>query len=170
MGLLTGTAAVTLLTGCGAGHGSTANAAGTTTTATAAHQVQGRVGSLVLEDGYVPEAASPDVAAAYLTILNKGDTSARLTAVSSDIARTVMPMTETTSGGVGSMAPLKNVVVPAHGTFRFRPGAAHLMLEQPVPAPTTGTSLTLTMTFSPAGSVTVSLPVVPIGATGPTTG
>ncbi|HEV7186658.1 MAG TPA: copper chaperone PCu(A)C [Blastococcus sp.] len=158
---------VTLLAGCGDGRAPTAHAAGAAgATSTTAHHVQGRVGTLLIEDGYVPEAASPDVAAAYLTIVNTGGTPARLTAVTSDAAGTVMPMTENTSGGVGSMAPLPDVVVPAHGSFRFRPGAAHLMLEQPHPAPRAGGTVTLILTFAPAGAVTVSLPVTPIGATG----
>ncbi|HEV7210469.1 MAG TPA: copper chaperone PCu(A)C [Blastococcus sp.] len=133
-------------------------------------QVQGKGGSLLLGDGYVPEPASPDVAAAYLTVVNTGDSPARLTAVHSDLATMVMPMTETSSGGIGSMAPLTKVVVPAHGSFRFTPGAAHLMLEHPHPLPTTGGTVPLTLTFSPGGAVTVALPVTPIGSSGPVSG
>jgi copper(I)-binding protein len=82
------------------------------------------------------------VAAVYLSIVNTGGTVARLAAVTSDIAGTVMPITETTScGGVGSMLPLQDVVVPAHCSFRFHPGAAHLVLEQPHPVPTAGSTV-----------------------------
>jgi copper(I)-binding protein len=163
--------AVGLLAGCGGpagGHGAAASnaaSASSTTSAAAVRHVQGRVGSLLLlGDGYVPEPASPDVAAAYLTVVNTGSSPARLTAVQSDLATMTMPMTETSSGGTGSMAPLTKVVVPAHGSFRFTPGAAHLMLEHPRPVPKTGGTVTLTLTFSPGGTVTVALPVVPIGS------
>lgn len=157
---------VSLLAACGTGQGDTAHAAGRTTDRPDGHVVQGRVGSLVIEDGHVPEAASPDVAAAYLTILDTGGTASRLTAVTSPVASSVMPMTEHTAGGVGSMAALQDVVVPAHGSFRFRPGAAHLMLERPHPVPAPGGTVSLTLHFAPGGTVTVSLPVTPLGATG----
>jgi hypothetical protein len=164
-----------LLAGCGGPAGgydaaaSNATSTSSTTSAGAPRQVQARVGSLLLEDGYVPEPASPDVAAAYLTLVNIGDSPARLSTVHSHLATMVMPMTETSSGGIGSMAPLRNVVVPAHGSFRFRPGAAHLMLEQPHPVPTAGGTVPLTLTFVPGGQVTVTLPVTRIGTPGPTT-
>lgn len=163
-GLLTGSAAVALLAGCAAGHAASAVGA-TTGASTGAHHVQGRVGTLLIEDGYVPEPASPDVAAAYLTIVNNGGTPVRLTGVTSAVASSVMPMTEISNGALGSMTPLHSVVVPAHGSFRFHPGAAHLMLEQPQPVPNTGGAVALTVTFAPGGTVNVSLPVTAIGAT-----
>lgn len=166
-------AALCLLAGCGS-HGPTAAASDATTasnsSAQAVHQVQGRLGPMVLGDGYVPEPASPDVAAAYLTIANTGHTAARLTAVHSDLAPVVMPMTETNNGGAGSMAPLNDVLVPAHGSFRFRPGAAHLMLERPHPVPAAGGTVSLTLTFTPGGTVTLTVPVTPIGSPPPSGG
>lgn len=155
-----------LLAGCGPGAAAAA-AGGSGGGASAVRQVQGRTGALVLGDGYVTEPASPDVAAAYLTVQNTGSTPARLAGVSSPIAATVLPMTEKSSGTVGSMAPLGEVVVPPHGAFRFRAGAAHLMLEQPRPVPVAGGTVPLTLTFTPGGTATVALPVVPIGATRP---
>lgn len=172
-GLLSGCAVLCLLAGCGS-HGPPAAASDSTAASSssgqAVHQVQGRLGPLVLGNGYVPEPASPEVAAAYLTIVNTGDTAARLTAVHSDLAPVVMPMTETSSGGVGGMAPLNDVLVPAHGSYRFRPGAAHLMLEQPHPVPAAGDTISLTLTFTPGGTVTLTLPVTPIGSPPPSGG
>lgn len=181
--LLAATALVGLLAACGGATGRSAPGSGSASESASApgsgsasasasagaaiQQVQGRVGQLVIGDGFVPEPASPDVAAAYLTIVNDGSTTARLTAASSGAAARVMPMTEKVSGTVGGMAPLDTVVVPAHGVFRFRPGAAHLMLEQPDPVPAAGGTVPLTLTFDPGGAVTISLPVTQTGAQPP---
>jgi copper(I)-binding protein len=125
------------------------------------------VGDLAIKGGYVPEPPSPDVASAYFTITNTGSVAETLTAVSSDAAPTVVPMTETTSGSTGSMADLAQVTIPAHGSMSFTPNRAHLMLEQPR-ALTVGDHVALSLTFSHAGSVQVSLPVLPF--TGSTDG
>jgi copper(I)-binding protein len=160
--------AAALLAGC-AGHAVAADgsAGASSSPAVVVQDVQGGIGPIVVGDGYVPEPASPDVAAAYLTIVDDGDSPVRLTSVSADVAARVMPMTERTDAGVGRMAPLGDVVVPAHGAYRFSPGAAHLMLEQPSPVPVAGGEVTLSLTFEPGGTVTVSLPVTPLGAPDP---
>ena len=137
------------------------------TRAAATQDVQARLGELTVADGYVREPASPSVAAAYLTVTNGGDADDRLTCVSSDVAGQAMPMTETTEGGVGSMTPLDDVVVPAHGSFRFSPGRAHLMLEELTTTPAVGDTVQLTLTFQRAGALTVELPVEPIGTSDP---
>ncbi|WP_284491322.1 copper chaperone PCu(A)C [Blastococcus capsensis] len=125
--------------------------------------VQATMGDLTIGDGFVREPASPSVAAAYLTIVNDGDTDDRLVSVTSDVAGMVMPMTEVSEGGAGTMTGLDEVVVPAGGAFEFRPRAAHLMLEPLNTVPAAGDTVTLTLTFDRTGAVDVGLPVEPIG-------
>ncbi len=122
------------------------------------------LGALRITGGYIPEPASPDVAAAYFTVTNTGSTPDTLDEVTTNVTRHVMTMTETDNGGSGSMTNLPKVVVPAHGTFRFVPGHAHLMLEQPRRPLTTGDRVKMTVTFSHAGTTTLTLPVVPLTA------
>ena len=131
-----------------------------------------RVGPLRITDGYLPQPASPDVAAAYLTVSNTGRTEDRLLRVSSAAAGRVTPMTETDHGGTGSMAELATVRIPAHGSFRFTPGHAHLMFEQRHGALREGDTVLLTLIFAHAGAVRLRVPVVavtgpaPAGSTG----
>ncbi len=127
----------------------------------------GRVGDLVVSGGYLPEPASPDVAAAYLTVANSGPESDTLTRVTAPLASSVMAMTETDRDGVGVMTDLSPVIVPGHGSFRFSPGRAHLMLQHPDRVLREGQRVTVTLTFAHAGALTLELPVV--GLTGPST-
>jgi copper(I)-binding protein len=129
----------------------------------AVEDVQAAVGDLTIGDGFVREPASPSVAAAYLTIVNDGDSPDRLVSVTSDAAGAVMPMTEVTEDGVGTMTGLDEVVVPADGAFAFSPQAAHLMLDPLTTVPAAGDTVALTLTFDRAGTVDVVLPVEPIG-------
>jgi copper(I)-binding protein len=121
-------------------------------------------GSLVVTGGYIPAPASPDVAAAYLTITNNGDIADRLEKVTSSVTKMVMAMTETDTGGVGSMTDLPDVTIPAHGSMQFVPGHAHLMLEKPEPLEA-GDQVALTLTFAHAGTVQLTLPVIPLTET-----
>ncbi|TQN43738.1 copper(I)-binding protein [Blastococcus colisei] len=158
------------IAGCGSGPPVGAPSTSSPPSATTApaggaiEHVQATLGELSAGDGYVREPASPSVAAAYLTIVNNGDTDDRLIFVTSDVAAMVMPMTETSEDGVGTMTDLDEVVVPAHDAFRFRSGAAHLMLEPLKTAPAAGDTVTLTLTFERAGAVDIVLPVEPINA------
>jgi len=161
-----------LVAGCSSSGSANHAAAGTSTTAMApqpsASLPSAAVGSLTITSAYVPAPASPDVAAAYLTISNSGAVADRLTKVTSNVARMVMPMTETDSGGVGSMTDLANITIPAHGSMRFVPDHAHLMLEKPTTLHA-GSTVRLTLTFAHAGTVSITVPVLPLGQTPATT-
>lgn len=124
-----------------------------------------QLGELTITGGYIPQPASPDVAAVYLTVTDAGGAADRVTRVVSDVTTEVVPMTETDRGGTGSMTALSTVVIPAHGSFHFTPGHAHLMLEHPTRTLRQGDRVRLTITFAHAGTVTVTVPVVP--TTGP---
>jgi copper(I)-binding protein len=120
------------------------------------------VGALTITGGYIPQPASPDVAAAYLTIANSGAVPDTVVKIVTDVTGSVMAMTETARGGVGSMTDLAAVTVPAHGRVALTPGHAHLMLDKPTTRLRAGQHVSLTITFARAGSVTLTLPVVPL--------
>lgn len=168
--VLTGTVSgcCLLLAGCaGAAHtGSGARSAGRSRArAVGSAAAPVHAGSLVIVDGYIPKPASPDVAAAYLRITNNGARPARLISVTSGAAKMVVPMTESDHGTAGSMTDLPNVVIAPHRTFVFRPGHAHLMLENPTRRLRQGDHVRLVLRFARAGRVPITIPVVPI--TGP---
>ena len=123
------------------------------------------VGDLVLTGGYIPQPASPDVAAAYLRISNNGSVADSITKVTTSVTSDVMAMTEVDTGGVGTMTDLSAVPIPAHGSVNLTPGFAHLMLENPTSPLKQGETVSVTITFAHAGTVTMMFPVVPL--TGP---
>lgn len=126
------------------------------------------LGDLMVVNAYVPKPASPDVAAAYFTVVNRGDTKDTLTSVSSDVSGMTMAMTESDQGTSGRMVDLGPVAVPAHGSFAFTRGGAHVMLEKPSRSLQQGDHVRLTIRFTHAGALRLSVPVVPL--TGPDAG
>lgn len=125
-----------------------------------------RSGPLTLSHGRVPKPASPDVGAAYFTVTNASDRRDCTTAASSPAAGKVMAMTEVTSGGSTTMKDLPSLCVPAHGTVELTPGGKHLMLEHLTHSLDVGDNVAVTLTFEHAGTMHVTLPVVPISAGG----
>jgi copper(I)-binding protein len=138
----------------------------TTSTSTTAPPgtAQATIGDLTITGGYIPQPASTDVAAAYLTVANRGTVADTITKVTTSVTLDVRAMTEATSGGIGTMTEF-SVTVPAHGSISLAPGHAHLMLQKPTRLLRDGDKVSMTITFSHAGTITLTLPVVPI--TGP---
>jgi periplasmic copper chaperone A len=128
---------------------------GTPTTAA----VGDRIGSLKVVDAFLPQPASPDVAAIYLTVKNSGSRPDALVAVSSAAAADSMLMTENANGTMGLLRELR---VPAHGQASLVPGRDHLMLERPHDTLAVGQHVTVTLRFEHAGELTISVPVVPL--------
>lgn len=127
---------------------------------TASDQVVARVGDLEIIHPFLPEPASPSVAAVYLTVRDTGATPDQLISISTPTARTSLLMAEDPDG---SMSPLADLAIPARGEVSLAPGHNHLMLENPTFAFKIGQEVTATLTFARAGSVTIDVPVVPLG-------
>lgn len=156
-GLVVG--AVLLAGGCGAHDASDPPA-----TPASAHPSYGHaaVGRLLLTHGYVPEPASPSVAAAYFTVRNDGASADTLTKVSSPAAAdSGLHHYVTSSGGAERMVPLRGGLrVPAHTTVTLHSGGVHVMLMKPTRTLHKGQHVTLRLIFRHAGKVTMSVPVV----------
>jgi copper(I)-binding protein len=114
---------------------------------------------LRVSQAYVPQPASPDVAAAYFTVTDSGDRPDVLQAVSSDVSGMTM-MHQSTAD---SMKMVTSLTVPAHGKLVFSPGRYHVMLESPTRPLRQGDRVKLTLTFERAGRITVDAPVMPVG-------
>ncbi|ETK32788.1 hypothetical protein MPTA5024_27940 [Microbispora sp. ATCC PTA-5024] len=117
------------------------------------------VSGLRVTDAYVPQPASPDVAAGYFTVTDSGDRPAVLTGVDADVSPTASIHENTGT----SMRRLRSVTVPAHGSLVFSPGGYHLMIESPGRKLRSGDHVRLTLTFGEAGRITVDAPVTPVG-------
>jgi periplasmic copper chaperone A len=123
--------------------------------------VGNRIGSLRVVDAFLPEPPSPAVAAIYLTVKNTGSRADALVGVSSAAASSSLLMTENPDGTMGLLPDLP---IPAHSEASLVPGRDHLMLEQPHQALRLGHHVLVTLHFRRAGSLTISVPVVPLSA------
>lgn len=97
---------------------------------------------------------------------NSGSVADSIEKVSTNVTRVVTAMHEASSAIAGTTTEVSEVTIAAHGSVRLTPGHGVLMLRNPVRSLKTGDKVSLTMTFSHAGTVIISLPVVPV--TGPT--
>ena len=118
-----------------------------------------RLGALTVVKAFLPQPASPDVAAIYLTVKNSGARADELVSVSSAAASSSMLMTENANGTMGMLRLLR---IPAHGSASLVPGRDHLMLEQPRGTLDVGQHVAVSLHFRFAGTLTVSVPVVPL--------
>ena len=114
---------------------------------------------LQVTGAYVPQPASPDVAAAYLIIHNAGDRADRLISVRSDVSDEVM-LHETRAG---KMVHLAGLEVPAHGSATLAPKGIHLMLMEPKRQLRRGDRVQLTLVFAASGPMRIDAPVLGIG-------
>jgi copper(I)-binding protein len=103
------------------------------------------------------------VAAAYLTIENRGEANDVLDAASSPVAASVVMHETKEEGGIAKMRPVENPVVPARGRLEMAPGGAHLMLNGLAAPLQAGETVEITLTFSKAGTLTAPVEVLSPG-------
>jgi copper(I)-binding protein len=115
--------------------------------------------SITLKDGWV-RVSTGDVSAAYVTIVNGGAEADQLTGVSGSISTTAEVHTMEMTDGVMQMRPVESIEVPAGGAVELKPGGAHIMLMGLKGPLTEGANVDLTFTFTKAGEMKVTLPVL----------
>ncbi len=104
--------------------------------------------------------------AAYLTIESaRGD---RLLSVESPVADRVMIHASDNNDGVNRMVHLDTLDLPAGKSVVLAPGGTHLMLMGLKERLIEGARVPVTLQFERAGEVTITVPVLGIGARGPT--
>ena len=110
----------------------------------AATSLAGADSGLQVSEPWVREAPPTSrVLAGYLTLVNTGDNTVTVTAISSpdfknaEIHRTVI------EAGIARMLPVKQLEVPAGGQLMLEPGGHHLMLFDPLRTLTAGETVTL---------------------------
>lgn len=107
-------------------------------------------------------------AAGYLTITNAGTTGDRLVAAFSDRAARVELHDMKVVDGTMTMRPLGDgLAIPAGRSVTLQPGSVHLMLRRPGRGLEEGETVAIDLEFERAGAVTVTFPVLGIGAPGP---
>jgi len=118
-----------------------------------------RLESIEVSDAYAAEPVTTDVAAAYLTIRNRGATPDTLTGAQTPAAGMVHLHRMTGIGGA-QMRSTDAVEIPVGGQVQLRPGGLHLMLMGLTRRPRVGDTLDITLQFRRAGAITVRAPVV----------
>jgi copper(I)-binding protein len=120
---------------------------------------------LSIEDAFARATiGSGKTGAAYLTIHNPTDHPDRLIGAKVTIAAKASLHTHLKQNGVMKMRQLKAVEIPAKGMFVFKPGGNHLMLMGLKAPLRMGKSFPLVLLFKKAGEITVSIPVLAVGA------
>ena len=104
--------------------------------------------------------------AAYMTLDNKSANADRLIGAASDVAGKVQIHEMAVVNGVMQMRELgAGLPIPAGGNVVLKPGSYHVMLiglKKPLAA---GETFPLTLTFEKAGNISVTVPVLAMGAT-----
>ncbi len=127
----------------------------------AATSLAGADSGLQVSEPWVREAPPTSrVLAGYLTLVNTGDNTVTVTAISSpdfkntEIHRTVI------EAGVARMLPVKQLEVPAGGQLMLEPGGHHLMLFDPLRTLTAGETVTLIMHMNNGNQLSATAPVI----------
>ncbi len=106
--------------------------------------------------------------AAYMTIRNSGTKEITLTTMRADVSANVsIHKTEVDSNGVSKMSPQKSVNIPAGESISLEPGGLHAMMMNLRAPLNEGSEFPLTLMFKNGEEITISVPVLGIGARGP---
>ena len=108
---------------------------------------------LAVSSAYMPQPVS-DMAAGFLTIVNKGGAKDELTSVTSDVGE----VTVHESVG-GAMEEVERLDVPAHGQLVFKSGGNHLMFDKLKRRPKQGQAVAVDLHFAKSGDLEVEIPV-----------
>ena len=142
---------------------STSSTSSTSSSAAVASGPRGSasIGHIKITGAYIPQPATPSVAAAYFTVTETGSQGDVLLSATSVPASQASLMQETASGAnAGTMTDITGgLAIPADGAVVLGPGGYHLMLTNPASPLTVGGSVALTLRFKDAGTVTVKVPV-----------
>ncbi|MCX7559006.1 copper chaperone PCu(A)C [Sulfitobacter sp. F26204] len=115
-----------------------------------------------IKDAYVRSSTpTSKTGAAFMTLMNNGDTDDRLVAVSSAVANRVELHTHRQSAdGVMQMMEIEGgIVVPAGGMHLLKRGGDHVMFMGLTAPLVQGEDVEVIMTFEQAGDVEVTIPV-----------
>lgn len=123
----------------------------------------GQPAPLFVDNAYVrlpAVAGRPGVA--YFTV-HGGKDAATLISVTSPLVIKTELHESMSQGGMASMAPVKDVPVPAKATLTFAPGGKHVMLFDINKSVQPGGKVTLVFTFSNNDRLEVEAPVIAAG-------
>lgn len=117
---------------------------------------------LMISGAYVrPPVPPTDAAAAYFTITNTTGRADRLVSVTSGAGASAMLHTS------GMRMNMAGAVVPAHGKLVLSTGKGHVMVEHLFGTLRPGENVNFDLSFADAGTISVTAPVIALGAPAP---
>jgi copper(I)-binding protein len=125
------------------------------------------VGDLTVSDAYIRQPASPDVAAAYLTVRNDGKAADRLSSAYCGAAGTTSVHADSAAMVPGQEAENTPLKVPANSVVSLTPAKGHIMLDKLTGTLKAGDTVSLLLRFDKAGQVLIDVPVISITAPAP---
>jgi len=125
------------------------------------------VGDLTVYGAYIRQPASPDVAAAYLTVRNDGKAADRLSSAYCGAAGRTSVHADSAAMQPGDEAASTPLPVPANATVSLTPAKGHIMLENLTGTLRAGDTVSLLLRFDKAGQVLLDVPVISITAPAP---
>jgi copper(I)-binding protein len=109
-------------------------------------------------------APGAQVAGGYMVVHNKGSAPDRLVGASSPLAERVELHVTVRKGDIESMRQVKEVRIPANGSYELKPGGGHLMFVNIRRPFKEGEKVPATLKFQKAGEVAVELHVAGLGS------
>ncbi|MEU8780649.1 copper chaperone PCu(A)C [Streptomyces sp. NPDC048637] len=106
-------------------------------------------------DAYMPQPVTQQMAGAYFTVKNNGDTADKLTSVTSDVAKHIS--IHKTVGN--KMEQVDSLAVPANGALRLGSGGNHLMFMGLKHKPAKNDVVTVELHFATADPIQLAIPV-----------
>jgi copper(I)-binding protein len=125
------------------------------------------VGALTVYDAYIRQPASPDVAAAYLSVRNEGDAADQLSSGYCGAAGTTSVHADSAAMQPGDEARSTPLAIPAGATVSLTPAKGHIMLDKLTGTLRAGDTVSLLLRFDKAGQVLIDVPVIAITAPAP---
>lgn len=119
-------------------------------------------GEIMVKDPYARSSTPSSVTgAAFLVLMNHGDTDDRLIGAATDVAKRVELHThkEDANGVMKMMEVEEGFVVPAGGMHALKRGGDHIMLMGLTRPLEQGEEISVTLTFEKAGEIEVMVPV-----------
>ena len=126
------------------------------TAAAQAHEY--KLGDLIIEHPWAPASiGAAKAGAAYMKIVNEGQSPDLLIAVSTPVSEHAKLHTHIVEGGVAKMRPVEAVEVNPGAPAILEPGGLHVMLMDLKAPLQEGDMFPLTLTFERAGTVTIEV-------------
>ena len=117
---------------------------------------------IMVKDAYVRSSTpSSPTGAAFMTLMNHGDTDDRLIAATSDVAKRVELHTHTEdANGVMKMSEIEGgIALEAGGMHQMKRGGDHVMFMGLTAPLEQDSEITVTLTFEKAGEMEITIPV-----------